>query len=160
MSQNNEEHNDLSSPTGGQGAFSTGPGAFIPLQYFTNYIDANILLGRMEEEGISCWLKDENTVTINPLWAQAVGGIKLMVAEAQAERAREILEDIRSVKGKQNACPKCGSENVELVSTPRKASNWLSVLLGGFLFSYAMPPHKVNHCFDCGTEFEPAEIIE
>ena len=33
---------------------------FVAVQYFTNYIDANILLGRMQEEGISCWLKDEN----------------------------------------------------------------------------------------------------
>jgi hypothetical protein len=48
----------------------------------------------MEEEGISCWLKDENTVTLNPIWTQAVGGIKLMVAATQVERAREILRNV------------------------------------------------------------------
>jgi predicted RNA-binding Zn-ribbon protein involved in translation (DUF1610 family) len=139
------------------GSLTGAQGAFIPLQVFTNYIDANILLGRLQEEGINCWLKDENTVTINPIWTQAVGGIKLMVAGAQAERAKDILSSIKLVKEEQNTCPQCGSQNVELVSTPRKASNWLAVLAGLFLFSYAMPPHKVNHCFNCGAEFEPAE---
>ncbi len=33
-----------------------------------------------EEEGINCWLKDENTVTIDPILTNAIGGIKLMVA--------------------------------------------------------------------------------
>jgi len=155
MSQSKEEHNDLSSPTGGQGA-----GCFILLQVFTNYIDANILLGRMQEEGINCWLKDENTVTINPIWTQAVGGIKLMVAEQQVERAREILGTIRDVKGKHNTCPQCGSQNVELVSTPRKAANWFTALLGFFLGDLAVAAHKVNHCFNCGTEFEPVEMSE
>ena len=56
---------------------------FILLQSFSNYIDAHILFGRLSEAGINCWLKDENLVTINPLWANAAGGIKLMVAENQ-----------------------------------------------------------------------------
>ena len=51
---------------------------FIIAQVYSNYIDANIIMGRLEEEGINCWLKDENTVTIDPILTNAVGGIKLM----------------------------------------------------------------------------------
>ena len=40
---------------------------FVVLQSFSNYVDAHILMGRMEEEGIRCWLKDEHTVTIDPI---------------------------------------------------------------------------------------------
>jgi len=147
-----KESANLSSPTGGQEAF-------LPLHYFTNYIEANILLGRLQEEGINCWLKDENTVTTNPIWTQAVGGIKLMVAQQQFERAKEILASVKSVREAQNTCPKCGSQNVELVSTPRKAVNWLTSIAGFFLGDLAIGARKVNHCFNCGTEFEPGKFF-
>jgi len=64
---------------------------FALLTTFDNYMDAHIVQGRLEEQGIRCWLKDEHTLTINPLWSNALGGIKLMVYEEQLERAREIL---------------------------------------------------------------------
>jgi len=67
---------------------------FVIAQVYTNYIDANIIMGRLEEEGINCWLQDEYTVTIDPLLSNAVGGIKLVVVETQAERALEILNAV------------------------------------------------------------------
>jgi hypothetical protein len=64
---------------------------YVLLGTYENYIDAHIVQGRLEEEGISCWLKDEHTLTINPLWNNALGYIKLMVPDTQYERALEIL---------------------------------------------------------------------
>jgi hypothetical protein len=66
---------------------------FVILATFDNYIPAHIAMGRLQEEGIICWLKDENTVTVDPLLSIAVGGIKLMVAGHQAERARDLLAE-------------------------------------------------------------------
>lgn len=66
---------------------------FIVLRRYDNYIPAHIILGRLQEEGINCWLKDEYSVTIDPFLSNAIGGIKLMVAAAQAERAAGLLED-------------------------------------------------------------------
>ncbi|MBL7723411.1 MAG: DUF2007 domain-containing protein [Chitinophagaceae bacterium] len=126
---------------------------FVLLNSYTNYVDAHIARGVLEEEGINCWLKDENTVTIDPILSNAVGGIKLMVVSSQAERASALLERLRRESKATLSCPKCGSHNIELVSTPRKASNWFSALLGFITFSFAMPVEKVNHCFDCGHEF-------
>lgn len=65
---------------------------FILLRRYDNYIPAHITLGRLQEEGINCWLKDEYSVTIDPFLSNAIGGIKLMVAAAQAERAASLLE--------------------------------------------------------------------
>lgn len=110
-------------------------------------------MGRLEEDGINCWLKDENTVTMNPVWTQAVGGIKLMVAEIQAERALQILTALQEEHKKTVTCPQCGSHNIELVSTPRKAINWLTAISTFFLGDYALAVDKVNHCFDCSHEF-------
>ena len=122
---------------------------FVLLQSFTNYIDAHILLGRLEEEGIVCWLKDENTVTINPIWTGAVGGIKLMVARDQWERAAQLLQQFTETKKGRLSCPQCGSHDIEFVSTPRKPVNWLSAFAGFFFGDYAIGAEKIWHCFNC-----------
>ena len=62
------------------------------LATFDNYIPAHIALGRLEEEGINCWLQDENTATITPIFTNAIGGIKLMVADPHFSRASELLQ--------------------------------------------------------------------
>ena len=135
---------------------------FVPVAVYTNYIDANIMLGRMQEDGIDCWLKDENIVTIDPILTNAVGGIKLMVAENERMKALQWLWEINKEKKAGLSCPKCNSHNLEYVSTPRKPGNWISVLLGFLVTSITMsststivmPVEQVYHCFDCGTEFD------
>ena len=67
---------------------------FIMLQSFDNYIDAHIVKGRLEDQGIHCWLKDENlsSLIVDPILTNAVsGGIKLMVPEEELQTAIEIL---------------------------------------------------------------------
>ena len=127
---------------------------FVVLQVYANYIDANIIMGRLEEDGINCWLKDENTVTIDPILTNAVGGIKLMVPEVQAERAVELLRQYKAELLPIIKCPRCGSGNVELVSTPRKASNWISTIFSFLFVSAPLPVDKVYHCFNCGNEYQ------
>ncbi len=127
---------------------------FLPVDIFTNYVDAHIIMGRLQEEGIDCWLKDENTVTIDPILTNAVGGIKLMVDETQAERVRTLLREFKAAKQNLNPCPNCGSTNIELITTPRKPGNWFSVLMGFLITSYAPPVEQVYHCFNCGHEYE------
>lgn len=126
---------------------------FIIINVYSNYVDAHIARGVLEEENINCWLKDENTVTIDPILTNAVGGIKLMVARSQAVRAKELLDKLRREAQATHPCPNCGSANVELVSTPRKASNWLMALFTFSLSDKAIAPDMVYHCFDCGHEY-------
>jgi DNA-directed RNA polymerase subunit RPC12/RpoP len=135
---------------------------FVIVQVYNNYIDANIIMGRLEEEGINCWLKDENTVTIDPMLTNAVGGIKLMVPESQAGRTFELLKQFRIEKKLLIKCTRCGSSDVELVTTPRKTSNWIGAIIGFLFMSFALSGEKVYHCFDCGFEFDemPDKKIE
>lgn len=126
---------------------------FVILHSFDNYMDAHLLMSRLESEEIDCWLQDENTVTTIPIWTNAVGGIKLMVKKEDAVRARQIQEEIETGRKQLAECPKCKGHNIELVSTPRKASNWFTAIFGFLFVSYALPIDKVNHCFDCGHEF-------
>lgn len=132
---------------------------YVPIAAYTNYIDANIIAGRLREENIDCWLKDENTTTIMPIWNQATGGIRLMVLESDAQKATELIQQFILEKKQSFICPFCKSSNIEQVSTPRKAMNWLSAVSTFFLGDYAMALEKVYHCFDCKKEFkEPEEI--
>ena len=66
--------------------------SFVELCSFDNYITANITLGMLHEAGINCHLKDEFTVTIDPLLSPALGGIKIMVYAPQLQRASELLD--------------------------------------------------------------------
>ena len=66
---------------------------FVLLRSYDDYISANIVLGRLREEDINCYLQDEYSVTINPPLSNSIGGIKLMVADTQAKQAEEILNN-------------------------------------------------------------------
>ncbi|OSZ81402.1 hypothetical protein CAP36_09255 [Chitinophagaceae bacterium IBVUCB2] len=132
---------------------------FVPVWIYDNYVSAHIAMGRLEEDGFKCWLKDENTVTIDPILTNAVGGIKLMVEEAEAKKAFDILKQLQLDHKAKITCPACGSHNIEVVSTPRKAANWLSALLTFSFTNFAMAVETVNHCFDCGNEFAE-EMLE
>jgi hypothetical protein len=45
----------------------------------------------LEEAGIECFLQDDNVVRMDWLWSNAMGGIKLIVREKDAEDAEKIL---------------------------------------------------------------------
>lgn len=64
---------------------------YITLKTFTYPSEAYILRGKLESEGISCFLQDELTVQSNPLYSNAVGGVKLQVKEADLSEATSIM---------------------------------------------------------------------
>jgi DNA-directed RNA polymerase subunit RPC12/RpoP len=123
------------------------------LNTYDNYIDANLHMMQLQEEGINCWLKDENTVTIDPLLTNAIGGIKLMVHETQKDRATDLLRTIVNKAKENRACPYCGSLNVEYIFSNRKTSNWFSAIFTYLLGGYALASEKMYHCFSCEKEF-------
>jgi len=131
--------------------------AYVVLESFSNYVDAHIILGRMQDENIDCWLKNENTTTIMPIWTNAIGGIQLMVNEVHVERASELLKTIKEEKRKHMRCPKCGDSDVEYINTMRKPANWLSAAATFFLGDYAVMPEQRFHCFTCGEEWKESE---
>lgn len=118
------------------------------------------MLGRMKDAGIECWLKNEATTTIMPIWTNAMGGIQLMVEESDVQAATEILQQIKVEKRQANTCPKCGSHDVEYINTMRKPINWLSAALSFFAGDVAVMPEQRYHCFTCGCEYEKKEEPE
>ncbi len=126
---------------------------YLLLRSYDNYITASMTLARLDEEGITCYLKDEYTVTIDPFLSNAIGGIKLMVFPDDYEEAKKLLEAFDNVYRSSITCPQCGSHEVEYISKAG-VKNWLSVLL----FRYPLASEQVYHCYDC--EFEFTELPE
>lgn len=66
---------------------------FVEVRSYDNYIEAHLMLGQLRDEFINCHLLNENSVTIDPFLSNAIGGIKLMVAEPQVERALDLIKE-------------------------------------------------------------------
>lgn len=127
---------------------------------FDNPIEANIVKGRLLDSGIQCFLTDENTITINPLYSQALGGVKLHIFEHDIELVKSILKD-ESVKLPAEEpeigatiCPDCGSSNVAYGQATKKRFSIPVMIVSFLLMVYPFHAKKTYHCFDCGNEFK------
>lgn len=134
--------------------------SFTTLKTFDNAMDAHILKAAIEAEGISCYLFDENIITLNPLYNITVGGIKLSVATSDFESAMKVLSEIeaRPYLDENEAiiqCPSCASTAIEMEVLALK-STWtvFSVLISLVSFIYPIHSKRVNRCKVCQTEFK------
>ena len=139
---------------------------------FYNPIEASIVKERLLANGIPCFLSDENSVTVNPLYNQALGGVKLRLFNRDVETARNILqdedvhiyldqvapteEDEDLVKGTNmsEACPNCGSRNVGYGQATKRRFGIFTMIVSFFLMVYPFSARKTNHCFNCEQEFD------
>ncbi|HET7921657.1 MAG TPA: hypothetical protein VFM15_02770 [Gammaproteobacteria bacterium] len=64
---------------------------FVTVATYDRTTDAHIALGRLAAEGIAARLFDEQMVQMDWLYAIALGGIKLCVAQRDAASARRVL---------------------------------------------------------------------
>jgi hypothetical protein len=125
---------------------------YLQLRSFDNYINASLTLARLDEEGITCYLKDEFTVTIDPFLSNAVGGIKLMVLPDDFEEAKTLLAGYDKDYRESVTCPQCGAYEIEYINKPG-VKNWVSVLVSWFLLRYPLASEQVYHCYKCEFEF-------
>lgn len=133
---------------------------FETIKVFSNAMEAHILKAALEGQGITCYLFDENIVSMNPLYSNVVGGIKLKVASEDKEIALQVLKEIDETPYTDNddhviKCPKCLSTNI--VAGHQTARGWLPKLWFFIAISIGIFPlnHKrVYRCKDCDTEFQ------
>ena len=65
----------------------------ITVKIFDNAFEAHLLKTKLENEGIPCYLFDENIVGLNPFYNFAVGGIKLKISEQDKEQVLAFLNN-------------------------------------------------------------------
>ena len=125
----------------------------VTVRTFSNSISANLLLSRLRNGGIECYLKDEYTVTMDPLLTNAVGGIKLVVRKEDATEVFWLLKQFDKDFQSKAVCPKCGSHDIELVPK-RSAANMITAILSWIFSSYAVSAENIYKCSNCGYESE------
>lgn len=132
--------------------------SLVKIAEFRDVIMADLTRSKLESEGIKAYIFNDKLVSINWVLSQAVGGVRVMVAKDDAERATEILarddsellainEAAASEKNELNhvVCEKCGSDNVIRTSSQRRAAA-LSILLTIPLLFW----RKRYKCRSCG----------
>ncbi len=122
-------------------------------------MDAHILKIKLESEGIRCFLFDEHVVSVNPLYSNLVGGIKLKINEEDLVHAKNVVLEIEQTPYTTEdeqiiACPKCGSAHIESgYPSMRSIEAVLSAIASFLLFIFPLYRKSVYKCLDCGDEF-------
>ncbi len=132
----------------------------ITIRTYDKPIDAHLAKGYLENRGIPAYLADENIISLNPLYANAMGGIKLKIREEDIELAQKFLyESEHAVLTDENedpvTCPRCSSTEIFYHLTSQKnAGGILAGILSVFFTGYPLYNRDVCKCRKCGLEFE------
>lgn len=117
-------------------------------------VKANIIKGKLESEGIHCFLTNENSATIAPHhFMVSDAGVQVFINESDLENANEILKT-NSDSQKDLKCPECGSANISLTLGKNKILKALKIF---FSLLAMMPQGKSQYayfCKNCKTEFK------
>ena len=132
----------------------------ITVKTLDNIIDAYILKNRLETDNIECFIQDENTVSIDPLLSNAVGGIKLKVQEKDYAKAFEIIQELENKPfedrdGNIIVCPNCGSNQLyKDFNSIQDFKSLISALFSLVLSAFPVYLNKVFRCKKCDIEFK------
>lgn len=127
---------------------------FVELRSFDNYIEANIVLNMLRHYNITCHLKDENIITIDPFLSPALGGMKLMIHHAHVERAWNLIESAEQEYLKSIACPVCKHHTLKAVSITKEHKCKLGALASMLLNGHSVEIKKYYTCTNCHYDFK------
>ena len=133
---------------------------FVYVNSYNNYIEANIALSMLQDEGINCHLTDEH---INSL-LNMHSGMRLMVYHSQAERAIEVLKNTEKKYLETIACPNCKNHSLEIKLVTKNMrpfpGSFFSFLERLILKNRINTKLKHYSCKNCNKEYEelPAQI--
>lgn len=140
--------------------------ALVTVARYRDMPEAFVARAVLEEAGIKCLLRDENTVRMQWFWSNLIGGMRLQVAARDEAAARELLskpmpakfEDDSDEEFVQPVCPKCGSTDVVANDPDRK------VLAVSMLINVPIPHRRPQEeewrCLDCGCRWAVDEELE
>lgn len=135
-------------------------------------IDAHIVRGLLEAQGIPAYVQDDQYITMNWMMSHALGGVKVTVPASFKAQALEVLKnaeadqyhlnqlDESTLTSKQAetyipeepiVCPKCHSNHVTPLDLSRKFSLVIMLLIHAPL---AFSKHYYS-CDDCDHVFTP-----
>ncbi|MDD4969480.1 MAG: DUF2007 domain-containing protein [Paludibacter sp.] len=95
-----------------------------------NITEAYFIKDRLTNEGIECFLTNENFATLMPNYYNLFGsGIQVFVIEEDYEKSRELLKDKIEPEQAETVCPFCGSTEISFGLGKHKALKVFNILL-------------------------------
>jgi hypothetical protein len=124
---------------------------FTLLRRFQYTSEAIIFQGKLESQGIEVFLRDNNIVDSNPLYSNAVGGVKLFVKTEDYEKAEEVLGEVNLYAVDDDnqpiKCPKCATKQVEMEIAIDGVKSFFQVaILGAFAQLFSKYKYKCQNC--------------
>jgi rubredoxin len=119
----------------------------ITVATFSKPEEAHLLRMRLEAGGVTAFVQDEYMVQMDWLYSNAIGGVRVQIAEEDVEAAKEILNDepIQDSDPNMAKCPKCGSTDSAPDELARRLA-FLSLMLLKFPFLFSKSRWKCNIC--------------
>jgi hypothetical protein len=133
----------------------------VTLRRYRDLTEAIIARGVVESAGIEVYLQNENTVRLDWVISNGIGGILLQVEESDAPAALQLLEQPipRSIAFdgtedfEQPHCPKCGSIDVIY-----QAEHLKTAFTGAMLLAIPSPTGRtISICNACGARWEDTD---
>lgn len=128
----------------------------ITVATFSKPEEAHLLRLRLGAGGVDAYVQDENMIQMNWLYSDAIGGVRVQIAEDDLEAAREIVAvppvkaDVGSV-AELTECPECSATDTAPDERPRRFA-FLSMIFSLVTFGVAFPfaflrrRWKCSHC--------------
>ena len=100
----------------------------VTIARFRDLPEAMFARGLLQSEGIESFLADEHAVRLDWFWSNAIGRMRLVVRQPDAEAAQQILsqpiaDNFELGEGQQSfqqpKCPKCGSTDIQFEGVDR-----------------------------------------
>jgi hypothetical protein len=143
----------------------------VTIAHFTDVLLAHVAASKLRSEGLLCFVADEYLVGIQWQYSLAIGGVRVMVREADSEEAIRCLGQDEShllceieveakASGGMEQCEECGSPELRLTFPARKAAAMCLLLsipaLPFFCLSRVFKRRFIVTCSNCGHQEIPA----
>ena len=119
---------------------------------FSKPEEAHLFRMHLEAAGIPAFVQDEHLVQMDWFYSNAIGGVRVQIADEDVPAAQEFLAADREQKPLDAVdvlCPVCGSAETRPDERPRRLA-FLSMLL--FSFPLLLSRHRWR-CNACGRSF-------
>ena len=132
----------------------------ITIKSFDNAIEAHNLRNRLEVEGIEAFIYDEHLIGLNPLYSNAIGGVKVKITDSDIEKASLVLKAIDENQYIENEtdvliCPNCQSNDINTNYRDFKnVGGFLSFLVSIVFTVYPIFFKRKCKCNSCNFEFK------
>lgn len=123
------------------------PNPFVLILRTDQILEAHIIKGRLEAAGVNAFVFDDQMLSTNWLYSEALGGVRVMVLASQLDEAREVLKENVTIQDFDafDTCPLCHSHDVVRLKPPLFFA-LLTYLLLGFLYMRETNNRKCRSC--------------